>query len=104
MEVNSHCYKYHKRSDLGFQALSRSEIYFAGIEQLNDSQECRPAYFSNGSQELYHRFVCVMYWCVYRPSIDVQSFDIDSREFLLNHDFIRSNPFHAYDSLTEDLI
>lgn len=40
----------------------------------------------------------------HRPSLNIQSFGIDSREFLLNNDFIPSSLFHAYDSLTKDLI
>lgn len=40
----------------------------------------------------------------YRPNLDIQSFGIDSREFLLNNDFIPSSLHHAYDSLTKDLI
>jgi Ser/Thr protein kinase RdoA (MazF antagonist) len=40
----------------------------------------------------------------FRPSIDTQSFAIDSRDFLLSHSFIPQDLIPAYDTLTQDLI
>jgi Ser/Thr protein kinase RdoA (MazF antagonist) len=39
-----------------------------------------------------------------RPSIDIQSFAIDSRDFLLKESFIPQDLVPAYDTLTQDLI
>lgn len=41
---------------------------------------------------------------VHRPSIDIQSYAIDSREFLLNNDFIPGELLPAYETLSRDLI
>lgn len=76
-----YCYKYYKGSDLDFQALSRSEIYFAAIEQLNDSQECRPAYFFNGSQELYYRFV---HYALVRVAVGCAFLDENEKKCLIS--------------------
>lgn len=40
----------------------------------------------------------------HRPNIDIQSYAIDSREFLLNNDFIPKDLLPAYESLSRDLI
>lgn len=40
----------------------------------------------------------------HRPSIDIQSYGIDSREFLLDNDFIPQELRPAYDSITQDLL
>lgn len=39
-----------------------------------------------------------------RPAIDIQSYGIDSRQFLLTNDFIPDSLRQAYDSLSQDLI
>ena len=39
-----------------------------------------------------------------RPQLNIQSYGIDSREFLLNNDFIPQSLLQAYDSLTRDII
>jgi len=40
----------------------------------------------------------------YRPTLDLQSFAVEPREFLIQHQFIPSHLQAAYDSLTADLI
>lgn len=40
----------------------------------------------------------------HRPILDIQSFGIESREFLLGNDFIPKELQQAYDSLTKDLL
>ncbi len=40
----------------------------------------------------------------HRPTLDVQHFAIDSRRYLLEHDFIPGELVPAYDSLTADLV
>ena len=40
----------------------------------------------------------------HRPNIDIQSYAIDSREFLLNNNFIPNDLLPAYESLSRDLI
>ncbi|MCV6625216.1 MAG: serine/threonine protein kinase, partial [Cellvibrionaceae bacterium] len=40
----------------------------------------------------------------HRPAIDLQSYGIDSREFLLSQGFIPGNLLPAYESLSQDLI
>lgn len=39
-----------------------------------------------------------------RPHLDIQSYGVDSREFLLKNDFIPPSLLHAYESLTKDII
>ncbi len=39
-----------------------------------------------------------------RPKLDIQSYGIDSREFLLSNDFIPPSLLPAYESLTKDII
>ena len=40
----------------------------------------------------------------HRPDLDIESFAIRPREYLLNHDFIPAHLIDAYESLTADLI
>lgn len=40
----------------------------------------------------------------HRPSLDIQSYGIDSREFLLKENFIPNNLLSAYESLSQDLL
>ncbi|MDX2476637.1 MAG: serine/threonine protein kinase [Gammaproteobacteria bacterium] len=40
----------------------------------------------------------------YRPDLDIESFAIKPREYLLSHDFIPVHLINAYESLTTDLI
>lgn len=39
-----------------------------------------------------------------RPQLDIQSYGVNSREFLLSNDFIPSSLLPAYESLTKDII
>lgn len=41
---------------------------------------------------------------IHRPGIDVQTYAVDSRDFLLNHDFIPADMRAAYQSVADDLI